>query len=237
MRAFLLIACALLAAATAQAQTLDIDDWIRGSEGRRGFNRPMTLSDTAGVYLLNTAYTQILIEWTRVAPFDGGLYVCDVADADSNDDGTLDAAAGCSLILDMGSSASGVSVTTAKPYLVLDIDVAAPGWHAPPTASALEASLQQASRSFFGAPAVAMGCGGSIPFMESLSRSMPEAQFVVTGVLGPRSNAHGPNEFLHLPTAKKLTAAMTMVVHQWAANEVTAVHNPVGPERQPESAS
>jgi len=119
----------------------------------------------------------------------------------------------------------------------LDIDVAAPGWHAPTTASALEASLQQASRSFFGAPAVAMGCGGSIPFMESLSRSMPEAQFVVTGVLGPRSNAHGPNEFLHLPTAKKLTAAMTMVVHQWAANEVTAVHNPVGPERQPESAS
>ncbi len=98
----------------------------------------------------------------------------------------------------------------------LTLDGAAPGWDAPPTSEALNESLQRASETYFGAPAVSMGCGGSIPFMDSLATSMPQAQFVVTGVLGPHSNAHGPNEFLHIPTAKKVTAAMAMVVHDWA---------------------
>lgn len=100
--------------------------------------------------------------------------------------------------------------------VTVDLDGAAPGWDAPPTSAALDESLQAASNTFFGAPAVSMGCGGSIPFMEFLATSMPAAQFVVTGVLGPHSNAHGPNEFLHIPTAKKVTAAMAKVVHDWA---------------------
>lgn len=98
----------------------------------------------------------------------------------------------------------------------VELEGAAPGWDAPPVTEALNASLQRASETFFGAPAVSMGCGGSIPFMESLATSMPKAQFVVTGVLGPHSNAHGPNEFLHIPTAKKVTAAMAVVVNDWA---------------------
>jgi len=83
------------------------------------------------------------------------------------------------------------------------------------TESQLEASLQAASEEFFGAPAVSIGCGGSIPFMQFLANSLPQAQFVVTGVLGPHSNAHGPNEFLHVPTAIKLTASMARVVYDW----------------------
>jgi acetylornithine deacetylase/succinyl-diaminopimelate desuccinylase-like protein len=31
---------------------------------------------------------------------------------------------------------------------------------------------------------------------------------VITGVLGPDSNAHGPNEYLHLPTARAVTTAV-----------------------------
>ncbi len=90
-----------------------------------------------------------------------------------------------------------------------------PGWHAPITRDSLETSLQEASTAFFGAPAIAMGCGGSIPFMEFLANKLPTAQFIVTGVLGPLSNAHGPNEFLHLPTARKLTACVAKLVHDW----------------------
>jgi acetylornithine deacetylase/succinyl-diaminopimelate desuccinylase-like protein len=61
-----------------------------------------------------------------------------------------------------------------------------------------------------------MGEGGSIPFMGMLGRRFPAAQFVITGVLGPESNAHGPNEFLHVPMAKRLTAAMAQVLNDHA---------------------
>ena len=70
---------------------------------------------------------------------------------------------------------------------------------------------------YFGAPAMSIGCGGSIPFMEFLARKLPDALFVVTGVLGPRSNAHGPNEFLHIPTGKKITAAVAELLFDWAS--------------------
>ncbi len=97
----------------------------------------------------------------------------------------------------------------------LKLDQPAAGWHAPLTDPLLLWSLQAASLAFFGGPAIATGCGGSIPFMKFLGNSLPEAQFVVTGVLGPHSNAHGPNEFLHIPTAIKLTASMAKVICDW----------------------
>jgi acetylornithine deacetylase/succinyl-diaminopimelate desuccinylase-like protein len=71
---------------------------------------------------------------------------------------------------------------------------------------------------YFGAPAVSMGCGGSIPFMEFLASRTPSAEFVVTGVLGPHSNAHGPNEFLHIPAAKKLTACVAELIFALGAH-------------------
>ena len=86
------------------------------------------------------------------------------------------------------------------------------GWEAPAMAPWLDAALGTVSESWFGAPAVAMGEGGSIPFMGMLGEMYPEAQFLITGVLGPGSNAHGPNEFLHIPMGKKLTACVAMVV-------------------------
>jgi acetylornithine deacetylase/succinyl-diaminopimelate desuccinylase-like protein len=86
------------------------------------------------------------------------------------------------------------------------------GWHAPPLAPWLEASLDRASRETFGRGVAMMGEGGSIPFMGMLGETFPCAQFVITGVLGPHSNAHGPNEFLHLPTGKKVSAVVARVV-------------------------
>jgi acetylornithine deacetylase/succinyl-diaminopimelate desuccinylase-like protein len=91
-------------------------------------------------------------------------------------------------------------------------DQGATGWNAPATAAWLEAALDQASRAFYGKPAGAMGEGGTIPFMGMLGRTFPHAQFLITGVLGPQSNAHGPNEFLHVPYAKKLTACVASVL-------------------------
>jgi acetylornithine deacetylase/succinyl-diaminopimelate desuccinylase-like protein len=86
------------------------------------------------------------------------------------------------------------------------------GWDAPALAPWLEASLSAASTRHFGAPTMFMGEGGSIPFMGMLGEKFPDAQFFITGVLGPSSNAHGPNEFLHLPMAQKLTLCVADVI-------------------------
>jgi acetylornithine deacetylase/succinyl-diaminopimelate desuccinylase-like protein len=89
---------------------------------------------------------------------------------------------------------------------------AAAGWNAPALAPWLEASLARASKAAFGVPPAYMGEGGSIPFMAMLGERFPLAQFVVTGVLGPHSNAHGPNEFLHLPTGRRITRVIAQVL-------------------------
>ena len=86
------------------------------------------------------------------------------------------------------------------------------GWNAPPVSGWLEVSMHKASKAFFGKDAMYMGTGGSIPFMGMLGKKFPKAQFLVTGLLGPHANAHGPNEFLHIPTAKKLTACVAQVI-------------------------
>ena len=88
----------------------------------------------------------------------------------------------------------------------------AAGWNAPLLSSWLEQSLERASAGAFGAPPAYMGEGGSIPFMAMLGQKFPQAQFVVTGVLGPHSNAHGPNEFLHIPTGKRISVVIAQVL-------------------------
>jgi len=91
-------------------------------------------------------------------------------------------------------------------------DAAATGWNAPAMSPWLARSVNEASTAYFGKPAMYQGTGGTIPFMAMLGERFPRAQFLVTGVLGPGSNAHGPNEFLHLPTAVKLTACVAHVL-------------------------
>ena len=86
------------------------------------------------------------------------------------------------------------------------------GWNAPPTVPWFEDALNAASQAHFGAPCGHIGQGGTIPLMGMLGQAFPKAQMMVCGVLGPKSNAHGPNEFLHVPYAKKLTAAVAQVI-------------------------
>lgn len=91
-------------------------------------------------------------------------------------------------------------------------DHAATGWNAPALAPWLHQALDQASRTFYGAPLGFIGQGGTIPLMNMLQAGFPRAQMMVCGVLGPKSNAHGPNEFLHVPYGKKLTASVAAVL-------------------------
>jgi acetylornithine deacetylase/succinyl-diaminopimelate desuccinylase-like protein len=88
----------------------------------------------------------------------------------------------------------------------------ATGWNAPELAPWLEGALNAASNTHFGAPVGYIGQGGTIPLMSMLSKGFPKAQMMVCGVLGPKSNAHGPNEFLHVPYGKRLTAAVSQVI-------------------------
>jgi acetylornithine deacetylase/succinyl-diaminopimelate desuccinylase-like protein len=90
------------------------------------------------------------------------------------------------------------------------------GWNAPAFAPWLEQAVDAASREYFGQPSVCMGEGGSIPFMGMLGKKFPKAQFLITGVLGPHSNAHGPNEFLEIATARRLTACVAHVIEAHA---------------------
>jgi acetylornithine deacetylase/succinyl-diaminopimelate desuccinylase-like protein len=93
-----------------------------------------------------------------------------------------------------------------------EVDSSLPGWDAPPVAPWLETSMREASRATFGRDAMYLGTGGSIPFIGMLGERFPATQFLVTGVLGPHSNAHGPNEFLHLGCAEKLTVCVARVI-------------------------
>jgi acetylornithine deacetylase/succinyl-diaminopimelate desuccinylase-like protein len=98
--------------------------------------------------------------------------------------------------------------------------VGSTGWNAPALAPWLAAALDTASADAFGAPPAFIGEGGSIPFMAMLGEKFPAAQFVVTGVLGPHSNAHGPNEFLHIPTGRKITQVIAHVLAAHAARKI-----------------
>jgi acetylornithine deacetylase/succinyl-diaminopimelate desuccinylase-like protein len=93
-----------------------------------------------------------------------------------------------------------------------ETDQAATGWNAPAIAPWLHQSLENASQASYGRSVMYMGEGGTIPFMAMLGDAFPEAQFMITGVLGPKSNAHGPNEFLHIPFARKLTTCVAQVL-------------------------
>jgi acetylornithine deacetylase/succinyl-diaminopimelate desuccinylase-like protein len=93
-----------------------------------------------------------------------------------------------------------------------DVEDMGSGWNAPTEVPWLSKAANDASKEFFGKDAAYMGEGGSIPFMGMLGKKFPSSQFLITGVLGPKSNAHGPNEFLHIPTGKKLTACVAHVI-------------------------
>lgn len=109
------------------------------------------------------------------------------------------------------------ALTENPPYqakVSFNIHDAAKGWSAPALAPWLENAANEASFAFYQKPAVYMGEGGTIPFMGMLGEKFPDAQFMITGVLGPQSNAHGPNEFLDLEMAKKLTGCVSYVLCQ-----------------------
>lgn len=113
-----------------------------------------------------------------------------------------------------------VRVLTADPPYGAEVEVTVDdigaGWNSPELAAWLARAVDDASVAAFGQPARAMGEGGSIPFMGMLGARFPAAQFVITGVLGPGSNAHGPNEFLHVPMAKGVTTAVAHLLHSHA---------------------
>jgi len=91
----------------------------------------------------------------------------------------------------------------------------ASGWQAPEESEWLTKSVQTSSQNFFHKPAGLFGEGGTIPFMGLLGKMFPKAQFVITGLLGPKSNAHGPNEFLEIAFAKKLTSCVAQILYDF----------------------
>jgi acetylornithine deacetylase/succinyl-diaminopimelate desuccinylase-like protein len=97
-------------------------------------------------------------------------------------------------------------------HVQFEIGQCAEGWSAPALSPWLAQATDRASEKFFGEKAAYMGEGGSIPFMDMLGKRFPQAQFLITGVLGPNSNAHGPNEFLHIPTGEKLTCCIAHIL-------------------------
>ncbi len=129
--------------------------------------------------------------------------------------------------IDPNIAATAVKTTLERdpPYgakVSFDVTSAMGGWDAPATQPWLSAAIQNASKNFFGRDAMYMGVGGTIPFMGMLAEKFPRTQFLVTGVLGPHSNAHGPNEFLDIATGKRVTGCVAQIVAAHAQREVTS---------------
>ena len=97
-------------------------------------------------------------------------------------------------------------------HITIDLEAAAQGWVAPPLSPGVAATLSAVSKERFGHAPGFVGEGGSIPFLADLQKGFPGTQFVATGVLGPHSNAHGPNESLHIPMAKAVTQAVAALL-------------------------
>jgi acetylornithine deacetylase/succinyl-diaminopimelate desuccinylase-like protein len=102
-------------------------------------------------------------------------------------------------------------------HVSFEVESSSGGWNAPAFAPWFEASMRRASQHVFGRGPVSLGGGGTIPFLRILGERFPETQFFVTGVLGPQSNAHGPNEFLHIDYAIRLTECVSLVLGDFAA--------------------
>ncbi len=113
-------------------------------------------------------------------------------------------------------------------HVTFQLEKSSTGWNAPPLSDWLNHAIDHASQDFFGKPAVFMGEGGTIPFMGMLGEKFPGAQFMITGVLGPHSNAHGPNEFLHIPTGKRVTSCVARVLAEHHAASVKGLTTGVG---------
>jgi len=97
--------------------------------------------------------------------------------------------------------------------VTFDCDKAGSGWNAPDLSDWAEKSFRTSSMTYFGKPAGYNGEGGSIPLIGMLAELFPNSQFCVTGVLGPESNAHGPNEFIDLEFAKKINCCVSQVLY------------------------
>jgi acetylornithine deacetylase/succinyl-diaminopimelate desuccinylase-like protein len=119
----------------------------------------------------------------------------------------VDAQAACDALISAIRTDEGAHVT-------IDVDGVAQGWVAPPLDAGIAATLARVSKERFGHEPGAVGEGGSIPFLADLQRGFPGTQFVATGVLGPHSNAHGPNESLHIPMAKAVTHAVAELLRE-----------------------
>lgn len=99
-----------------------------------------------------------------------------------------------------------------KAHVQFEICETVEGWEAPKLSQWLEEAITEASKAYFGKPATLIGEGATIPFMGMLGKKFPKAEFVITGVLGPHSNAHGPNEFLHVPMGKRVTSCVAHIL-------------------------
>src|SRR5947209_10896151 len=96
----------------------------------------------------------------------------------------------------LDAAAAGTALRTllekSPPYgarVEFEVESSASGWNAPALSPWLEHSLARSSQLAFGAPPAYMGEGGSIRFMAMLGEKFPQAQVVVTGVLGAHANA------------------------------------------------
>jgi len=119
----------------------------------------------------------------------------------------VDAQAACDALL-------GAITTDEGAHITIDVEPPAQGWIAPPLPETIAATLTRVSTDRFGRPPGFVGEGGTIPFLADLQQGFPRTPFVVTGVLGPHSNAHGPNESLHIPTGKAVTHAVAALLQE-----------------------
>ncbi len=87
---------------------------------------------------------------------------------------------------------------------------------------AAQAAARWALGEAWGAPAVDIGAGGSIPFVTAYTQAVPDAEILISGVEDPDTRAHGANESLDLSTFERACVAETLLLHRLAGTSSPA---------------
>ncbi|MEZ6189463.1 MAG: hypothetical protein R3F62_31245 [Planctomycetota bacterium] len=89
------------------------------------------------------------------------------------------------------------------------------GWSYEAQGPAFDAA-ERAYRDAFGKDLVRIGVGGSIPFITLFAERFPTTPLILNGVMDPQTNAHGPNESLHVGLFGKVVEANVNLLQELA---------------------
>ena len=99
----------------------------------------------------------------------------------------------------------------------VDFPALVDGWILKKLDSKINESFMKSSMFLFGSECYNLGSGITIPFVNMLNEKYKNCNMFVSGLLGPKSNAHSPNECLNIDYSIKLTVALAHLISDFCS--------------------